>query len=90
MSLAFDPQGRLLAGTDPNGILYRIEAKGKAFALYDSDLPEVRALQVAPNGDIYAAAMGGGIVGSSADRSLRGHEPGLLRRDDHHRERHRR
>jgi hypothetical protein len=38
-----------------------VDEKGKAFALYDSDLPEVRALQVAPNGDIYAAAMGGGV-----------------------------
>ena len=39
--------GRLLAGTEPNGILYRITAKDKAFALYDSNLPEIRA--VAPN-----------------------------------------
>ena len=34
--LMLDPQGRLLAGTEPNGILYRITAKDKAFALYDS------------------------------------------------------
>ncbi len=61
ISLALTAEGSLLAGTDPNGIIYRIEKSGKLFALYDSDLPEVRALQVAPNGDIYAAAMGGGV-----------------------------
>ena len=60
VSLALDREGLLLAGTDPNGILYRIEAKGKAFALYDSDLPEIRGLEVGPEGEIYAAAMGGG------------------------------
>jgi hypothetical protein len=58
-SLALDTQGRLLAGTEPNGILYRIEAKGKAFVLYDADLPEIRAITTAPEGVIYAAAQGG-------------------------------
>ena len=42
--LAIDPQGRLLAGTEPNGILYRITAKDKAFVLYDANLPEIRAI----------------------------------------------
>ena len=60
VSLALDREGLLLVGTDPNGILYRVEAKGKAFALYDSDLPEIRELEVGPEGEIYAAAMGGG------------------------------
>ena len=35
-ALAFDAQGRLLAGSEPNGILYRVTAPGKAFVLYDS------------------------------------------------------
>ena len=61
ISLALTPERSLLAGTDPNGVIYRIEKSGKLFALYDSDLPEVRSLQVAPNGDIYAAVMGGGV-----------------------------
>ncbi len=59
VSLALDASGQLLAGTDPNGIIYRIDSKRKIFALHDADQPEVRSLQVAPNGDIYAAAMGG-------------------------------
>ena len=60
VSLALDAEGRLLAGTDPNGIAYRIDRDGRLFALHDADLPEIRSLAVAPNGDIYAAAMGGG------------------------------
>ena len=61
VSLALDAEGRLLAGADPNGIIYRIDSNGRLFALHDSDQPEIRSLQVAPNGDIYAAAMGGGV-----------------------------
>ena len=69
VSLALDTEGRLLAGTDPNGILYRIERKGKAFALYDSDLPEIRDLHVSADGEVFAAAVGGGyaaLAGSSS------------------------
>ena len=61
-SLALDPQGRLLAGTEPNGILYRISAKDKAFVLYDASLPEIRAIVPAPDGTIYAAALGGSLA----------------------------
>jgi hypothetical protein len=60
--LMLDPQGRLLAGTEPNGILYRITAKDKAFALYDSTLPEVRALAATADGTIYAAGLGGALA----------------------------
>ncbi|MFB3827368.1 MAG: hypothetical protein ACE15B_11395 [Bryobacteraceae bacterium] len=62
ISLAFDSQGRLLAGTEPNGVLYRITAKDKAFALYDANLPEVRAIVPAPDGSVYAAALGGSLA----------------------------
>jgi hypothetical protein len=60
--LMLDSQGRLLAGTEPNGILYRITAKDKAFALYDSTLPEVRALAASPDGTVYAAGLGGALA----------------------------
>jgi len=60
--LMLDAQGRLLAGTEPNGILYRITAKDKAFALYDSTLPEVRALATTPDGAVYAAGLGGALA----------------------------
>jgi len=60
--LMFDSQGRLLAGTEPNGILYRITAKDKAFALYDSNLPEIRAVSPNPDGSVYAVALGGSLA----------------------------
>jgi sugar lactone lactonase YvrE len=60
--LAIDREGRLLAGSEPNGILYRITAKDKAFVLYDANLPEIRAIVPAPDGTIYAAALGGSIA----------------------------
>ena len=60
--LMLDQQGRLLAGTEPNGILYRITAKDKAFALYDSNLPEIRAVSPNPDGSVYAVALGGSIA----------------------------
>ena len=55
-------QGRVLAGTEPNGILYRITAKDKAFVLYDSALPEIRAIVPMPDGTVYAAALGGSVA----------------------------
>jgi len=60
--LMLDPQGRLLAGTEPNGILYRITAKDKAFALYDSTLPEIRAVAPNADGSVYAVALGGALA----------------------------
>lgn len=64
--LAFDNQGRLLAGSEPNGLIYRISAKDKAFVLYDANLPEIRALATAPDGSIYAAALGGSVAARTA------------------------
>lgn len=75
-SLAFDREGRLLAGSEPNGILYRIAApatsgpgassangpSAKGFVLYGANLPEIRAIVSAPDGTIYAAALGGSMA----------------------------
>ncbi len=60
--LAVDSQGRVLAGTEPNGILYRITAKDKAFVLYDANLPEIRAIVPMPDGSVYVAALGGSVA----------------------------
>lgn len=60
--LSLDRQGRLLAGTEPNGLLYRVTAKNKAFVLYDANLPEIRAVSTAPDGAIYAVALGGSVA----------------------------
>ncbi|HEY6345196.1 MAG TPA: hypothetical protein VIY49_27180 [Bryobacteraceae bacterium] len=66
-SLAYDAQGRLLAGSEPNGILYRVTGPGKAFALYNANLPEIRSIVTAPDGTVYAAAMGGGAARQRAN-----------------------
>jgi hypothetical protein len=60
--LAIDGQNRVLAGTEPNGILYRITAKDKAFVLYDSSLPEIRTIVSMPDGSVYASALGGSLA----------------------------
>ncbi len=51
----------MLAGTEPNGILYRISGRNDAFVLYDANLPEIRSIVLGEDGTIYAAALGGGV-----------------------------
>src|SRR3989440_2362993 len=58
MSLAVTSRGDLIAGTDPGGLVLRISPEGKAFALYDASLREIHALAPAPDGSIYALALG--------------------------------
>ena len=60
-ALTLDKEGRLLAGTEPNGLIYRLDGKDKAFVLYDSNFPEIRTLATAPDGTVYAAALGGTV-----------------------------
>lgn len=64
--LSVDAQNRVLAGTEPNGILYRIQAKGKAFVLYDSNLPEIRSIVGAEDGSLYVSALGGSVARQNA------------------------
>jgi len=62
-ALAFDREGRLLAGSEPNGILYRITGTpAHGFVLYDANLPEIRSIVPAADGSIYAAALGGSLT----------------------------
>ena len=58
ISLAVDAKGNLIAGTDPSGLVLRISPDGKAFALFDAPLREIHALAPAPDGSIYALALG--------------------------------
>ncbi len=59
MTLAFDREGRLLAGTESPGRVFRIDAAGKPFVLLDSSYNEIRTLRVDAAGNIYAAAVSG-------------------------------
>ncbi len=60
-ALSLASNGHLYAGTDPNGLLYEISGPDRGTILYDSSLPEIRAIAVDPNGVVYAAAMGGAV-----------------------------
>lgn len=57
LCLLVEPDGDLLAGSDGNGLVYRIDKNGKGFVLYDSSKREVTAL-AEQGGRIYAASMG--------------------------------
>ena len=65
-ALAFDARGQLLAGSDPNGIIYRITGRGRGFVLYDGTLPEIRAIVPGVNGEIFVAALGGSVAKRAA------------------------
>ncbi|HEX4380391.1 MAG TPA: hypothetical protein VH022_10180, partial [Candidatus Acidoferrum sp.] len=70
--MAFDAKGNLLVGTEPSGRVLRITKSANAgarkdklkdpaaegFVLYETSKREITALAVAPDGNIYAAAIG--------------------------------
>lgn len=60
-SLARGADGAILAGSDPNGILYRIPAAGKAEILYDAPFTEIRSVIARADGTVAFLAMGGAV-----------------------------
>ena len=70
--MAFDAKGNLLVGTEPSGRVLRVTKKSNAsarkdkdkepaaegFVLYETSKREITALAVAPDGNVYAAAIG--------------------------------
>ncbi len=71
-ALALDANGNLLAGSDPNGMLYRVQSKGKAQVLYDAPFTEIRSVVPGKNGEILFLAMGG----AAARRAQTATQPG--------------
>ena len=61
LTLAIDRAGHVWAGTASPGQIMRIDPAGRAFVLLDSPYREIRALLVAPDGAIYAAAVSGPV-----------------------------
>ncbi len=49
--------GDIYAGSSPGGIVYRLNAAGKTFVLYDSPFREVKALELGADGSLYAVAV---------------------------------
>jgi hypothetical protein len=73
VSIAADDKGRLVLGTDPEGLLLRFDPGTKAMeVLYDADEPEISSLAIDGKGNIYAAT-GTPVEG---DGDAGGHNPG--------------
>ena len=64
-SMAIDSRDNLIVGTEPGGLLLRVSPAGEGFVLYQMPKREVTAVAVAPDGAIYAAAVGSKQSGSS-------------------------
>src|SRR5262249_27248386 len=65
----------LIAGSDPDGYLYRISPDGKAFVLYDSAMREIHDVALDSHGNIYFIAMNPpGVSGSVPDAKTSGVE----------------
>jgi hypothetical protein len=58
-SMTLDGKGNLIVGTEPRGLVLRVSPAGEGFVLYQMPKKEVTAVAVAPDGSIYAAAVGG-------------------------------
>ena len=64
-SLTLDAAGNLIAGTDPRGLVLRVTPAAEGFVLYQMPKKEVTAVAVAPDGAIYAAAVGAKAAASA-------------------------
>ena len=57
-SLAIDKSGNLIVGTEPGGLILRISPAASGFVLYQAPKREITAVEVGPDGVIYAAGVG--------------------------------
>ncbi len=59
ISLTLGQDGSLYAGTDQNGLIYKVMPNGTVSVFYDAGEKEVHAIAVGQDGMVYAAAMAG-------------------------------
>src|SRR5579864_1379481 len=57
-SLAIDAHDNLIVGTEPGGLILRVSPAAQGFVLYQAPKREITAVAIAPDGAIYAAAVG--------------------------------
>ncbi len=57
-TLAWDAKGNLIAGSDGSGLVYRINAEGKGYVLFEAPRREITSVAIAADGTIYAASVG--------------------------------
>jgi hypothetical protein len=70
-ALAVGRDGAILAGSDPNGILYRITGRNQAQILFDAPFTEIRSVLARPDGSVLFLGMGG----AAAKRSQTVNQP---------------
>ncbi|HEX8204020.1 MAG TPA: hypothetical protein VF590_26325, partial [Isosphaeraceae bacterium] len=75
LCVAVGPDGAVYAGSDGEGLLYRVGPDGKASVLHDAPQAEIRTLLIAPDGSLYAGTAGDG-GGGGAGGLPRGPAPG--------------
>ena len=71
ISLAMGNDGSLYAGTDQNGLIYKVMPNDKVSVFYDAGEKEVHAIAVGKDGMVYAAAMAG-----RSDKKKNGNDEG--------------
>ncbi|MFN3167825.1 MAG: hypothetical protein ACE37H_12250 [Phycisphaeraceae bacterium] len=54
LTLATDDKGNIYAGTDTDGLIYRIDKDGNPFVVFDAPEAEIAALAVMDDGTLYA------------------------------------
>ncbi len=64
LCVAAAPDGSVFAGSDGEGLIYRVGPDGKVSVLYDAPQHEIHTLRIGPDGALYA----GTADGSSSDR----------------------
>jgi WD40 repeat protein len=57
-SLAITSKQEIYAGTEPGGLILRVDSNGQGFVVHQSAKREVTTLLAAPDGSLYAAAIG--------------------------------
>jgi hypothetical protein len=57
-ALAWDAKGNLIAGSVGTGLVYRIDAQGKGYVVFDAPKGEITALAAGSDGTVYAAGVG--------------------------------
>ena len=68
--LAWDNDGHLLAGSSPEGVLYRIEEKDKAYALYNSGAQEIKSIIAKSDGSVLFSTFNRDERDKSTESSL--------------------
>ena len=69
-SMSMDAAGNLIVGTEPGGLVIRVSPAGEGFVLYQMSKREVTSVAAAPDGAVWAAAVGNKVPAPSGPGSV--------------------